>query len=763
MPHRAPDAGPPILATRASNASFPCPSRDDLLAYLRDHEEPSGLAELSRAFNVKGKERTALRLLLRELENSGLIEAPTRRKYTSRQRLGSVAILEVTGPDRNGELLARPLHWAEGETPPAIYVAPARGNARALGAGERILARMKRNEDGSLDARPIRRLSAEKVEIIGVYQQSDGHGHIKPTDRRTRIGYAVRVRNRKGAETGDLVRARVLNGRAGGQREAEVIERIGHMDSPGAIDIIALHSNDITITFSKGALKEADAACPVSLNKRKDLREIPFVTIDGEDARDFDDAVFAESDPNPENTGGWRLLVAISDIAWYVRQGTMLDADARTRGNSTYLPSRVVPMLPLKLSSGLCSLKPDEERAVLVAEMRIDRHGRLLDHRFMRGLMRSWARLTYNQIQDIQDGKNVNLPGKLSRPTVDNLYDAYTCLSRARAARGTLELELPEYKVDISDLGAVTGVSRRERLTSHRLVEEFMITANVAAAETLEKHHAPCMYRIHEPPDPAKLDSIRDFLKTFGLGLPPGPVVRARELAQLLEKSSKEPSAEIIHEAILRCQSQAAYSPANKGHFGLALRRYAHFTSPIRRYADLLVHRALIGALRLGEGGTDEEHGADTSWDEISIHISDTERRAQRAERESKDRYLALHLEERIGAKFQGRITGVTRFGLFIRLLEYGADGLVPVRHLGDERWHHDEHGQCLEGMASGTVYALGDNVEVELLEANPESGSMVLAITTHHPLEGRTTIKNRRRTGRRAHRRPARKRRKKR
>jgi ribonuclease R len=751
------------LAARAAKSPSPCPSRDDLLAYLRGREEPAGLAELSRAFNVKGKERTALRLLLRALEDEGLIEAPARRKYSSRQRLGSVAVLEITGPDADGELRARPVRWAEGETPPAIYVAPERGNARALGAGERILARLTRNEDGSFDARPMRRLGPEILEIIGVYRVSAGRGCINPTDRRTRFDYAVRARNRKGAEPGDLVRARVLSGRAGGQREAEVIERIGHMDSPGAIDLIALHSNDIAIDFSAGAIDDAEAASPVTLEGREDLREVPLVTIDGEDARDFDDAVFAEPDPAPENPGGWRLLVAIADVGWYVRQGSMLDQDARTRGNSTYLPSRVVPMLPMALSSGLCSLRPDEERAVLAAEMRIDRHGRLLDHRFTRGLMRSWARLTYRQIQEFKDGKHADLPGKLGRPAVEHLYGAYASLAQARAARGTLELELPEYKVDLSDQGTVAGVSRRERLTSHRLVEEFMITANVAAAETLEKHRAPCMYRVHEAPDPAKLDGMRDFLKTFGLSLPPGPVVRARELAHILEKSAKQPAAEIIHEAILRCQSQAAYSPANRGHFGLALRRYAHFTSPIRRYADLLVHRALIGALQLGEGGIGPGDGADSPWEEIGAHISDTERRAQRAERESKDRYLALYLEERVGAKFPGRVTGVTRFGLFIRLPEFGADGLVPVRHLGDERWHHDEHRHSLEGMASGTVYTLGDNVEVEILEANPVSGGLVLAITTHRPLEGRTPVKPKRRSARGTRRGPPRKRRRKR
>ena len=751
------------MAAKAAKPNSPCPRRDDLLAYLRDREEPASLAELARAFNVKGKDRTALRLLLRELEDEGLIEAPAHRKYSSRQRLGSVAVLEITGPDADGELRARPLRWAKGKTPPAIYVAPERGAAPALGAGERILARLTRNEDGSFDARPMRRLGPAPTDFLGVYQQRSGRGRIKPTDRRAKFDYGVGASNRKGAAPGDLVRARVLGGRAGGLREAEVIERIGHMGSPGAIDVIALHTNDIAIAFGKGAIAEAEAARPVALAGREDLRGVPLVTIDGADARDFDDAVFAEPDGDPANQGGWRLLVAIADVAWYVRQGTALDADARMRGNSVYLPSRVVPMLPEALSSGLCSLRPGEERAVVCAEMRIDHRGRLLHHRFLRGLMRSWARLTYRQIQDIKDGKAAPPPGGLGRPTIENLYGAYDSLAQARVARGTLELELPEFKVEISDQGGVTGVSRRTRLASHRLVEEFMITANVAAAETLEKHRAPCMYRVHEAPDPIKIEGLRDFLETFGLGLPPGPVVRAGELARVLEKSVKDANAEIIHEAILRCQSQAEYSPANRGHFGLALRRYAHFTSPIRRYADLLVHRALIGALGLGEGALAEDDGAATPWEEIGVHISDTERHAKRAERESMDRYLALYLEERIGARFPGRITGVTRFGLFIRLPEFGADGLVPARHLGDERWHHDARRHSLEGMASGTVYVLGDAVEVELREADPVTGGLILGITAHRPIARRRALKTKRRAGPGPRRGSARKRRRKR
>ena len=736
MPRRASETVSLTLAARATNPKSQCPTKDQVLAFLREREKPAGIAELARVFGVKGKERTALRLLMGDIEEEGLIEAKERRKFASRQRLGAVAVLEITGPDNDGELRARPLRWAEGEEPPAIYVAPERGRGPALGAGERILARLRRNPDGSFNAHPMRRLGAAPAEIIGVYEQSATGGRIRPTDRRAKYDYAVRKTRSRGAEPGDLVRAHVLAERSGGLRQVEIVERIGHIDSPGAIGIVALHSNDIAIAFAEAAIREAEAAVPASLEGREDLRGLPLVTIDGEDARDFDDAVFAEPDTDPANHGGWHLVVAIADVAWYVRPATALDDGARRRGNSVYLPDRVVPMLPEALSAGLCSLRPGEDRAVLAADIRIDRRGRIVDHRFSRGLMRSAARLAYGQVQQIKDRKGGALAAGLTREMVDNLYGAYESLAQARAARGTLELELPEYRVELSEGGGVENISKRERLTSHRLIEEFMITANVAAAETLERHRAPCMYRVHEAPDPAKLAGLRDFLKSFGLGLPPGPVTRAGQLAHLLHKSAKNPSVATIHEAILRCQSQAAYGPANRGHFGLALRRYAHFTSPIRRYADLLVHRSLIAALSLGAGGLDPDGG--TAFDEIGTQISGTERRAQAAEREAMDRYLALYLQERLGSRFSGRIAGITRFGLFVRLPEFGADGLVPARLLGHERWRHDEHRHCLEGMASGTVYTLGDSVEVELREASAVTGALIFTVTAHQPAKGK-------------------------
>jgi ribonuclease R len=719
-----------------------------VLAYLRDQEGAASVSDLARHFNVKGKDRTALRLLLKELEEEGQIEAPVRRKYASRTRLGAVAVLEITGPDSDGELRARPVRWAEDTPLPEIFVAPERGRPAALGVGERILARMRRNPDGSFDARLMRRLGAAPLEIIGVFEPAAGQGRIIPTDRRAKYDYVVRPGETLGAQPGDLVRARVAGSRTRGQREAEVVERIGEMGSPGAVAVIALHSNDIPIAFPDAALAEADAAQPAALDDREDLRAVPLVTIDGEDARDFDDAVFAEPDPDPANPGGWRLVVAIADVGWYVRPGSALDASAQKRGNSVYLPDRVVPMLPEALSNGLCSLRPGEDRAVLAAEMRIDRAGGLKGHRFLRGLMRSAARLTYRQVQDIKDTGGDGLPDGLSPETIGHLYSAYQALDTARRTRGTLDLDLPEFQVRIGEGGHVDAITRRDRLTSHRLIEEFMITANVAAAETLESRRMPCMYRVHEPPDPDKLTELRDFLSTFGLTLPAGNINRAKDFAQILTRSASSPSADIIHEAILRCQSQAAYSPGNRGHFGLALRRYAHFTSPIRRYSDLLVHRGLISGLGLGAGGFDaaalEKETGMVAFAETATHISDTERRAQRAERETVDRYLALYLHERTGQRFPGRITGVTRFGLFVRLAEFGADGLAPASQLGEERWMHDPKRHCLEGMGSGTVYTLGDSVVVAVREANPVTGGLILEVVSHELAKGRKPAKTR-------------------
>ena len=466
---------------------------------------------------------------------------------------------------------------------------------------------------------------------------------------------------------------------------------------------------------------------PAALGKRTDLRDVPLVTIDGPDARDFDDAVWAEADPDPKNPGGWHILVAIADVAWYVRPDSALDRAAYERGNSAYFPDRVVPMLPEALSNGWCSLKPNENRPCLAAELWIDADGNARRHRFSRGLMRSAARLTYEQAQAAHDGKPDDMTGPLVEPVIGPLYGAFTALLAVREGRGTLDLDLPDRQVVLDKSGAVAAIEPRARLDSHRLIEEFMIAANVAAAEQIEALRQPCMYRVHDQPDPVKIEALRQILDSLGLRLARGQVIRPHYLTRLLRQVKDVPARHMVNELILRAQSQAIYTPDNIGHFGLALTRYAHFTSPIRRYADLLVHRALIRGLKLGEGGLPDEAGP--RFAEFGTHVSTTERRAAAAERDAVDRFTAAFLQDRVGAVFAAVIGGVTRFGLFVSLDETGADGLVPMSLLPDDYYDHVEAEHCLVGRRWGRTYRLGERVSARLLEAEPLTGGLVLEL----------------------------------
>jgi ribonuclease R len=521
-----------------------------------------------------------------------------------------------------------------------------------------------------------------------------------------------------GAEPGEIVLAKPLPHHRLGLRPARIVERLGAMGDARSVSLIVVHTHEIPEDFSPAAHDEAEQAQAASLNRRTDLRDIPLITIDGEDARDFDDAVFAE----PEGTG-FRLIVAIADVAHYVRPGSALDHAARTRGNSVYFPDRVIPMLPEALSNGWCSLRPREDRGCLFVELHIDAHGRKTAHRFGRGLMRSAARLTYEGVQRSRDAGDARHR---------HLYAAFRALLGARIARGTLDLDVPERRVVLDSDGVVRSVAQRPRLDSHRLIEEFMVLANVAAAEELERRHQPAMYRVHAPPSDEKLASLRDFLHGLGISLPPGDQVHPRDLDRVLRRVADTPEALLVNEVVLRSQSQAEYNPDNIGHFGLALPRYAHFTSPIRRYADLLVHRALIRGLRLGEGGLTAEEAA--RFPDTALHITATERRAQLAERDAIDRYLAAFMTDKVGTNFAARISGVTRFGLFVTVPESGASGLVPIRSLPDDYWQHDEREQTLTGRRTRLVFRLAQEVEVQLAEASPVTGGLVFHILQGAP-----------------------------
>jgi len=705
------------------------PTKDAVLALIRSSATPVGKREIARAFKLSGSDhREQLKDLLRELEADGAVERGRNKRVAPPQSLPEVAVLEISGVDPDGEAQARPLTWTGEGSPPRIFLLPERKGAPPLAVGDRLLAKLARINDRLYEARIIRRIEgASESRVLGVYRPAADGGRITPTDRRNRTEFFVLPSNRGDAEADDLVLAEILPAGRLGLPQARVVDRFGSTAEPRAISLIAIHTHGLPTVFPHGALREAELASVPSLVGREDLRAIPFVTIDGADARDFDDAVWAEADSDPANPDGWRLIVAIADVSYYVRPGSSLDRAAYERRNSVYFPDRVVPMLPEALSNGLCSLRPNEDRACLAFQLWIDRNGALIRHRLTRGLMRSAARLTYEQVQNCHEGRADDATGPLADTVIAPLYGAYARLWEARVRRRTLDLDLPERRVVVDERGRVGDIATRVRLDSHRLIEEFMIAANVAAAEVLEARSMPGLFRVHDRPSMDKMETLRAFLTSLGLTVPKGEALKPEHFTRILRRVEGTPDSQLVSEVILRAQAQAAYSPDNIGHFGLALPRYAHFTSPIRRYADLIVHRALIRALKLGVGGLDD--AAMERLTEIGDHLSATERRAATAERNAVDRFTAAHLADRIGARFAGRVSGVTRFGLFIRLNDSGADGLVPISALPDDRYEHDEAAHALVGQRTGTRYRLSAPVMVILVEADPLTGSTLFRL----------------------------------
>jgi ribonuclease R len=714
------------------------PSREELRSFIKDAPGRVGKREIARAFNIDPSKKPELRDLLKTLEREGSLAAAGARRFRTPGALPEAmpreVIVQITGTDPDGDAIARPVNWSGDGPPPFIVMAPEARGRPALAPGERVMARLKPIGPGRYEGRTQKRLTDAPGRVIGVYRPGlpagTSPGRIVPTDRRSKAEWLVPASEANGAQAGEIVLAAPLPHAGYGLKPARILERLGPMGDARSISLVCIHTHDIPTEFPAETIDEAERARAVPLGSRTDLRDTPLITIDGEDARDFDDAVYAEPDG-----AGFRLIVAIADVAHYVRPGTPLDRSARTRGNSCYFPDRVVPMLPEALSNGWCSLRPNEERGCLFVELRIDAAGKKTAHRFGRGLMKSAARLTYEQVQRSYDaGDALGLAPDTSeeRDLLKTLYAAFRALLAARDARGTLDLDLPERKVLLGADGHVDAVIPRPRLDSHRLIEEFMVLANVAAAEELERLHQPCMYRVHAPPSEEKLEALRMFLRSFDISLPPGNQLHPRDLDRALKRVAGTEHAPVVNEVMLRSQSQAAYSPENIGHFGLALQAYAHFTSPIRRYADLLVHRALIRGLRLGGDGLAQDEVA--QFPDTADHITATERRAALAERDAIDRYLAAFMTDKVGAIFAARISGVTRFGLFVTVAGSGANGIVPTSSLPDDFWMLDEATRTLSGRRTRLVFRLAQEVEVRLSEASPITGGLVFHILQGDP-----------------------------
>ncbi|MEZ5814869.1 MAG: ribonuclease R [Alphaproteobacteria bacterium] len=705
-------------------------NQSEILEFLQNSPVPLTKREIAQAFKVKGGEnRILLKQILKTLEAEGVVVKQPGGGYSVPKGLPSVCVIEVCEVDIDGDVFARPTDWnEEAQGPlPRIELMPDKKGHPAAKEGERVLARLARVEDNLYEARTIKRLDGPQGRVLGLVSY-DKHGPILvPSDKKAKYDFIINPGDLNGAKEGDLAVGEIQPARGLRHKKVRITEVIGQRGDPKAISIISLHEAGLREDWPEAVLKETQGMKVPDLKGREDLRGYPLVTIDGADARDFDDAVFAEK----LEDGGFHLIVAIADVAYYVRHGSALDTEAQRRGNSTYFPDRVVPMLPEALSNDLCSLRPNENRACVAVHMWIDAQGHLKKYKFVRGLMRSAARLVYEQVQGAVDGVPDDLTGPLLKPVIGPLYEAYETLDAARQKRGALDLDLPEKQIIINDKNEMTGVRVRARLDAHKLIEEFMILANVAAASALEDKkdpkRFPCVYRIHDQPSADKLDSVREFIDSFGLSLPKGQVTRPAQINQVLQKAAKLPYSHLISTVILRSQSQAVYAAQNIGHFGLALTKYAHFTSPIRRYADLLVHRALISAYGLGDGGISEAEIA--RIDEVCDHISTTERTSMVAERSAVDRFTAAFLSEQIGAEFSGKISGVTRFGLFVTLDESGADGLVPMKSIANDFYIHDEEAHALIGRRTGRVFRLGAAVSVRLKEADGLTGSTVLEL----------------------------------
>jgi ribonuclease R len=720
------------------------PSKAELLAFIGKQSGKVGTREIARAFGLKNAMRAELKRMLRELGDEGAVEK-NRKKLHHAGTLPATVLADVIARDSDGDLLATPDEWDEDAhgTAPRIRIHVPRKTrpGEAAGIGDRVLLHIEEIEpdDGVRHrGRVIKIIDRPKQRVLGIFRKSpQGGGRLEPVDKKM-LGKQLTIpAGATGdAEDGDLVAVETNRAPRLGLPTGRVVEKLGSLASEKAVSLIAIHAHQIPHVFRRETLAEAEAAKPATLAGREDWRKLPLITIDPPDAKDHDDAVHAEADTSSGNAGGHVITVAIADVSHYVTPGSALDREALVRGNSVYFPDRVVPMLPERISNDLCSLRPHEDRAALAVRMTIDAGGHKRSHTFHRIMMRSAAKLSYEQTQLAIGGRSDDTTKPLVSAVLEPLYAAYEALKRARAERQPLDLDLPERKILLKHDGTVDRVIVPERLEANKLIEEFMILANVAAAETLEKARIPLIYRVHDEPGIEKLNSLREFLATLEIPFAKAGALRPEAFNHILARVKGKDAEQLVNEVVLRSQAQAEYTSENYGHFGLNLRRYAHFTSPIRRYADLIVHRGLIRALKLGSDGLPDSTDV-KMLAEVGAQISATERRAMVAERETKDRLIAHFLADRIGATFEARISGVTRAGLFVKLNDTGADGFVPARTIGNEYFRFDEAGRSMVGSRSGETYRLGDAATVKLVEAAPVAGALRFELMSEGRMDG--------------------------
>lgn len=737
-----------------------------LLSFLEKAASPVAKRDIARQFHLKSDQKIVLKHVLRELVKAGKIKKFPGRRYGLHQSVPSVCLVEIQSLTEDGDLVARPIFTRHSsqtlakkkkieasddykvqQDPIIILETPETGRRHRnpktslskLTVGDRALLRLSRADtDGDIaypayHGKLIKQIIPQTGDFICRYHLTPDGGRLYPVDKERKGPFIALVDADISLKDDDLVVAQMIAGRRYGLNQAKILKRLGSSQNPKLFSQLALHKYQIPTDFPAEAISQAEQAVAVTPDGREDLRHVPFVTIDGADARDFDDAVFAEKDSDPDNPDGWHLMVAIADVAHYVPVHSALDKEAYKRGNSVYFPDKVVPMLPEALSNGWCSLRPDEDRGCLAVHIWLDKNGQKIRHQFCRGIIRSRARLTYEQTQQAWNGTPDELTAPILADLITPLYQAYQLLAQQRQERGALELDLPEKRVILNpETGHIDQIGERARLDSHCLIEEFMILANVCAAETLEKHKAPCMYRVHDQPDAEKAAGLAHIVTPLGLKFSLGQVLRPDIFTRLLQQAKQTPYQDMVNDLVLRCQSQAAYAPQNLGHFGLALPKYAHFTSPIRRYSDLLVHRALLYYGAVIPRAETRQHESDQidldRFADQGVHISDTERRAALAERDVTDRYLVHYLSQFQHETLQGRVTSVTRFGLFIRLEKTGADGLIPIMDLPEDFYDLIPQTHQLVGHSTGRIFQLGHKIEVKIAQADTDLGRLSLS-----------------------------------
>ncbi len=699
------------------------PDEDTLLDYINSCPVPPSLRKIAKVFKIGQERRASLRRLLRDMATRGLL-AVDRRAIAAPNTLPEVTVLELINFDDNGDGLAR-LIGDDNEKQPEIRVILSRRAGRAPAVGQQILARLARVGPTLYEARIIRLLDQQKKRIFGVIMTAGKGFRLQPAERGKRNSLAVQAANNITVEAGDLVEAELLPSRGYIGKAARIIVNLGNAALPGAFSALTLAEFAIRHQFPDALISESKGLKVPPVRGRRDLRDHPLVTIDGADARDFDDAVFAE----PADHGGWRLIIAIADVSHYVRPDSALDLEARKRGNSVYLPDRVVPMLPEAISNDLCSLRPDKDRAAMIAEINIDKDGKRLSHKIERALIRSHARLTYEQVQAVFDGTMEEADCSVPNGILHSLFGAWRALDEDRKKREPLALNLKERGVVLDDFGNAIEISQRIQTDSQRLIEDFMIAANVAAADTLIASDLPCVFRVHDTPDPKKAATLVKLAETLGSSFTTGQVLRPHHFNKILALANDTPDSLTVNEAVLRSQAKAIYSTENIGHFGLSLHNYAHFTSPIRRYADLLVHRALVDAsVSRKRNPKDGLCGMSVNQiAEICSHVSETEATAAAAERRTIDRFAAALFQTRTGHVVDGIIVSLTGFGAFVRLEDGGADGLMPLCALPDDFYNYDEQAQRLEGRHNGWQFNVGMHVRVKVTEVTPVSGGILV------------------------------------